>query len=530
MSEIFLYDRHIDKTPEINIWTAFPAIYSFGMSSLGFMSIFRRLDEHKDYFVERIFVDTKETVLPLEAVDLMCFSFSFEIDFLGMFKIMQKYHIPFNAKDRDENFPLIFAGGPVLTANPEPFANFFDFIIIGDAEQIDKTVINFIKQNKNLPKNELLLKLSELDGIYVPSVTSFDANSNLVLKNGKLFSVNKISAELNDCVTTPILSEKSFFSNTFIIEIARGCSQRCGFCLASYLNLPTRFAPYEKIIESIDTALKYTDKIALLGALITAHPDFEKICEYILKKKEEIPELEMSVSSLRADAISPIIIKTLTACGQKHSTVAIEAGSERLRKLINKNLTEEQIFNTVKTAKENGLQGLKIYVMIGHPTETQQDIDELISLAKRLKKEYKNFEFTYSFATFVPKAQTPFQYCKRENSKSLDKKYNYLKKHFHRLGIKIRCSSVNWDYFQALLSRGDRRLGDYLIDVYNEGGNLGAFKQSYKKFRQKKLLPPSDDFALKEISAEKNSPWNFIKLCPGEEALKNEHKRLMKNA
>ncbi len=530
MSELFLYDRPIKKESQLNIWTAFPAIYSFGMSSLGFMSIFKRLDQRNDYFVERIFVDTKDTAIDLSAVDLMCFSFSFEIDFLGMFKIMQKYNIPFNSRERDDNYPIIFAGGPVLTANPEPFSNFFDFIIIGDAEQMDTTVIDFIKNNKHLQKNELLQKLSELDGIYVPSITDFIPESNQVLKNNQPLEITKISAELNDCITTPILSEKSFFSNTYIIEIARGCSQRCGFCLASYLNLPTRFAPYEKIIESIDYALNYTDKIALLGALITAHPDFEKICEHILKKKEEIPNLEMSVSSLRADTISPIIIKTLTACGQKHSTIAIEAGSERLRKLINKNLTEEQIFNTVKIAKENGLTGLKIYAMIGHPTETQSDIDELISLAKKLKKTYKNFEFTFSFSTFVPKAQTPFQYCKREESKQLEKKYNYLKKHFHKLGIKIRCSSVNWDYFQALLSRGDRRLGDYLIDVYKEGGNLGAFKQCYKKYKQKKLLPPSDDFALKEISTEQNTPWNFIKTCPGEDALKKEYNRLMKYA
>ena len=525
--ELFLYKRPVEKAPEINIWAAFPAIYSFGMSSLGYLSIFKRLDERKDYFAERIFTDTKSTAIPLSDVDLMCFSFSFEIDFLGMFKIFERFNIPFNSKDRNEDFPLIFAGGPVLTANPEPFSDFFDFIIIGDAEQMDTTVIDVVKNNKNLPKNEILRLLAGVEGIYVPSLTEFDEKKQTVTMNGKPLEVKKITAELGGCITTPIISEKSYFSDTYIIEIARGCSQRCGFCLASYLNLPTRFVSYENILKSIDFGLKYTKKIALLGALISAHPDFEKICEYILKKKEEIPELEMSVSSLRADTISPLIVKTLVKCGQKHSTIAIEAGSERLRKVINKNLSEEEIFNAVKIAQENGLTGLKIYAMIGHPTETMEDIKELADLAKRLKKTFKNFDFTYSFATFVPKAHTPFQYCAREAAKSLEKKYNYLKKHFHQLGIKIRCSSVNWDYYQALLSRGDRRLGKYLVEVYNEGGNLGAFKQAYKKMRQKRLLPPSDDFAIAEKPLEQPLPWNFIKTAPGEEALRKEFCRLL---
>lgn len=528
--EIFLYEKPYDKEPEINIWTAFPAIYNFGMSSLGYLSIFKKLDVRKDYFVERIFTDTTTTQIPLNQVHLMCFSYSFEIDFLGMFKIFEKYGIPFNAKDRDDSYPLIFAGGPVLTANPEPFSDFFDFIMVGDAEQMDTLIVDVVKENKNLPKAKLLEKLAKIEGVYVPVLTKFDAENNTVLIASKPLEVSKISANLENCITTPILSEKSFFSNTFIIEIARGCSQRCGFCLASYLNLPTRFVEYEKIVDSIDYGLKYTNKIALLGALISAHPDFDRICEHILKRKSEIPEMELSVSSLRADNISPIIVKTLVACGQKHSTIAIEAGSERLRKLINKNLSEEQIFETVKIAKENGLQGFKIYAMIGHPTETMEDIKELVNLAKSLKKTYKDFDFTYSFASFVPKAHTPFQFAQREGTKSLEKKYNYLKKHFHQLGIKIRCSSVNWDYYQALLSRGDRRLGQYLIEVYKEGGNLGAFKQAYKKMRTKKLLPPSDDFAINAIETDKNLVWNFIKIQPGAEVLKNEFKRLMKLA
>lgn len=515
-----------EKNTELNIWLSFPAMRTFGMSSLGYMSIVKMLDSRSDFYVEKIFTDTTLTKIMPSQVDVMGFSVSFEIDFLGIFNIMDNFSIPFKSSDRGDDYPIIFGGGPVLTANPEPFSDFFDFIIIGDAENADENIFNVIKENKHLPKHQILKILSNVNGIYVPSLTSYDVNNGVKTLNGDDFIVNKISSKLENCVSTPVLSEKSFFSNTFVIEVVRGCPQRCRFCLASYLNLPTRFCSYEQIIENIDTGLQYTNKIALLGALITAHPRFEDICRHILKRKKEYPELELSVSSLRADSVSPVIIQTLVECGQKHSTIAIEAGSERLRKLINKNLTEEQIFETVKTAKEYGLKGLKIYAMIGHPTETQEDIDEMIALAKRLKTNFKNFEFTFAFATFVPKAHTPFQFCKREDTKSLEKKYEYLKKEFHKLGVKIRTSSVKWDYWQALLSRGDRRICDLLISVYRDGGNLGAFKQSYKKFEDDNLLPPADEFALAGYDTNKVLPWDFISMYPEKECLVSEYSKI----
>lgn len=526
MNDIKLYTTP-QKEPEINIWMAFPAMQTFGMSSLGYMSIVKTLDLRKDYFVEKIFTDTTNTKLKPADVDIMGVSVSFEIDFLGFFKIFENYKIPFKAQDRPEDAPIIFGGGPVLTANPEPFSAFFDFIIIGDAENIDTHIIDVIKNNKDKPKAEILKILSKIDGIYVPSLTTFDPQKGVTNKDGSKLTVKKITAELSNCITTPVLSDKSFFANTYVIEMVRGCPQRCGFCLASYLNLPSRFCSLEDINSSIDEGLKHTNKIALLGALITAHPEFDKICEHILEKKQEHPDIELSVSSLRADSISPIIIKTLVECGQKHSTIAIEAGSERLRKLINKNLNEKQIFEIVKTAQENGLKGLKIYAMIGHPTETMDDIKEMVQLAKNLKKQFKTFEFTFSFATFVPKAHTPFQYCQREETKSLEKKYEFLKKEFHKIGVKIRTSSVKWDYWQALLSRGDRRICDLLIEVYKNGGNLGAFKQTYKSMQEQGLLPKSEEFALNKRDLTDILPWDFIEMNPTNEALKRENTRLL---
>lgn len=512
MSEKYLYSTK-NKTTDFNVWMAFPGIYSFSMSSLGYLWLFKNLDMLEDVNIERVCTDTEKTKFMIKDVNLIGFSFSFDLDFLNIFKMLDKYKIPLKSKDRNESHPLIFGGGPVLTANPTPFASFFDYIIIGDGEEANIKSIEICKANRDKSKAEILEMLSKVEGIYVPTL-----NQQKVVK---------ANCKLSECISTPILSEKSFFKNTFIIEIARGCANRCGFCLASYLSLPARFIAYEEIISTIDKGLENTNKIALLGALISAHPRFEDICNYIYEKRQNDHDIELSVSSLRADSIEPNVVKTLVACGQKHTTIAIEAGSDRLRKVINKNLEEEQILKTVKTAQENGLKGLKIYAMIGLPTETMADLKEMVNLVKKIKKSYKGFDLTFSFSTFVPKPHTPFQWCGREDIKSLELKQNYLKKEFHKIGAKARFSSIKWDYYQALLSRGDSQLDDYIVKVYELGGNIGAFKTAYKEVAKEKNLPNSDYYASREIALDEPLPWDFIDVSPGKDYLKKEHDNLL---
>ena len=201
---------------------------------------------------------------------------------------------------------------------------------------------------------------------------------------------------------------------------------------------------------------------------------------------------------------------------------AIEAGSERLRKVINKHLSEEQIFNAVKIAKDNGLKSIKFYGMIGLPTETYEDLNELLRLAKKLKKQNKGFDITFGFSSFVPKPNTPFQWIGREDIKSLEKKSNYIKKELHKIGISANISSIKWDYWQAVLSRGDASLNDFLIEAYKQGGKLGAFKAAAKKIG----INP-DVFAYKNYSFDEKLPWDFIEINPGKEFLIKENIRLL---
>lgn len=501
--EVYLYNPDCCKNSDYNMWMAFPGIYSFSMSSLGYLLISKLMDE-QDINVERISSDTIKTRFMVTEIDIIAFSFSFDLDFLQIFAMLDKYGIPLKAKERTD-YPLIFAGGPVVTANPEPYKEFFDFFIIGDGEDVNTRAVQICKNNPD--KEKALKLLSELEGVYVPKYSH---------------TVKKMTKRLAKCVYTPILSEKAFFKNTFIIEITRGCANRCGFCLASYLNLPLRSVPFEEIIKALDLGLEYTENIALLGAELTAHPRFEDICKYIYDKIQNGRTINLSVSSLRADSVTPEIIKTIVAAGQKNSTLAIEAGSERLRRVINKNLNKEQIFNAVKIARENGLKGLKFYGMIGIPTETEQDLREMVSLAEKLKNENKGFEISFGFSSFVPKPHTPFQWCGRENSKNLEAKVNFLKKEMHKIGVQINVSSIKWDYWQAVLSRGDKKLNDFVLEVYKQGGKLGAFKAAAKKLN----INP-DYYAYENYSFDKNLPWDFIELSPGKDFLIKENQRLL---
>lgn len=523
MTETYLYKRNLNKQSDCNVWFAFPECNSFSLSSIGFLWLFKELDESDDIFVERITTDTEKTELRIEEVDAIGFSLSFDMDFLNVFKILEKYNIPFKSSDRNENYPVIFAGGPVVTANPEPYKEIFDFMVIGDGEGgkceggkcigANKSSIMTLKKNQKRKINsDFYRKLSEIEGVYVPEIHNYNN------------PVKKSYVQIDTPVYTPILSDDSFFSNTFIIETSRGCYNCCGFCLASYLNLPARFLPYEKIIETIDLGLKHTNKIALLGALVSAHPRFEDICKYIYDKIQSGQEIEMSISSMRANTLSPNVVKTLVAAGQKHITIAIEAATERLRKVVNKNITEEQIFDAVRVSKENGLKGIKIYAMLGLPTETQEDIDEFIRLGKDLKNEFKGFNITFSFSTFVPKPHTPLQWCAREDTKSLEKKISYLQKELHKIGLESKFSSPKWDYYQTLLSRGDGTLTDYMIEVYKQGGKLGAFKSAAKK-----LGIDTEKYTTKPLPQNEKLPWDFIELSPGREKLLSEYKRLIES-
>ena len=494
--EKYLYSR---TNGNYNFLMAYPAIEEFALASLGYLWLYRLADMQEGINAIRISTDNIPNVKNVGAI---AFSMSFDFDFMGVFEILEKLNIPFSRRERDENFPLIFAGGPVLTTNPRPYEEFFDFMMIGDGEDCFNKVLEIMKNND---KQTALKLLEEVEGIYIPEKP-----------------VKKYTAKLDNVIYTPILSEKSYFKDTFIIEVTRGCMNRCAFCTASYINLPFRHYEYEKIIEAIDLGLSYTNKIALLGAQISAHPRFGDIMKYLREKMESGTEIQLGISSLRTDSVTPEMVQTLVMGGQKHSTIAIESASERLRKFINKNLKEEQIINAVKIARENGLKGLKIYSMIGIPNETQEDIDEFLRLAKILKEANKGFSIEFSFSSFVPKPQTPLQWSPRENTKTLETKQKYLEKSLAKIGVGAKFCSIKWDYWQTILSRAGAEIAPFLIEVYKRGGKIGAYKSALKE------LKIDVTKAIEGYSIEETLPWEIVENYPPKQLLINEFNRLTK--
>ena len=315
-----------------NFLMAYPAIEEFALASLGYLWLYKIADTHEGINAIRCSTDN---VVISKKIDSIAFSMSFDFDYAGVFEILEKLNIPLYSAERNENHPLIFAGGPVITTNPCPYEAFFDFLMIGDGEESFKHVLDILKSNSRC---EALKLLENVDGVYIP---------------GKNKTVKKAVVPLHEVIYTPILSDKGYFKDTFIIEVERGCMNRCAFCTASYINLPFRSYEYDKIIAAVDLGLQYTNKIALLGAQISAHPDFDAIMKYIEDKIDNGVNIELGISSLRTDAVSPQMVQTLVKGGQKHSTIAIEAASERLRKYINKNLKEEQKVNVIKELIES---------------------------------------------------------------------------------------------------------------------------------------------------------------------------------
>ncbi len=487
------------KNGSYNLLMAFPACEEFALASLGYLWLFKTADELEGINAQRAATDS---IPNLKNIDSIAFSMSFDFDFTGVFEILEKLNIPFYSRDRGEDYPLIFAGGPVITTNPRPYEAFFDFMLLGDGEDSFLEVLEILKNNT---RQEALEKLKEIEGVYFAGRKT-----------------KKATVSLDNIIYTPILSDRSYFKDTFIIEVSRGCMNRCAFCTASYTNLPFRYYEYEKIIEAIDLGLKYTDKIALLGAQISAHPKFNEIMEYLEKKMDDNRNIELGISSLRTDSVSPQIVRTLVKGGQKHSTIAIEAASERLRKFINKNLKEEQILSAVQIARENGLKGLKIYSMIGIPNENEEDIEEFLRLAKLLKDNNKGFSIEFSFSSFVPKPQTPMQWAKREDNKSLEAKQKFLEKGLAKIGVKSKFSSIKWDYWQTVLSRGDSNLAPFLVEVYRCGGNSGAYKKALK------ALDIDVEKTIEGFCLEEALPWDIIENYPSKSLLKNEYQRLLK--
>jgi len=525
--ETYLYQPVAPHADAVRIAMVYPAPYQIAMSSLGYLVLFQQMDINPDIDVRRIYADTLTEHNPKE-LEFMGLSFAFELDIVKVLDIYAAYDIPMFAKDRERHHPLIFAGGPVPMSNPEPFAEFFDFFLIGEGEEVMVKLMEAYRKYRDIPdREELIHRLAaEVSGLYAPGMYEVAYEG----PDGPISAITpkypdipmpvqkQLIANMDDYIaSTPIISDKAIFSNTLLVEVMRGCAHRCRFCLASYSMLgpmgsglpPARGGTIEKIIKIIENGIQYTDKVGLLGALVSDHPEFPALCDYLDAKEG----LTISSSSLRVDTLTQQIANTFKKGGQKQLTLAIETGSERMRRRINKNLKHPQILEAAAMMSKAGLEGVKFYGMVGLPDEDDHDVELLADLLKEVRKENPKLKIHLGCSSFVPKAGTPFQWQPKISNKLVDQRFNILRKHLLKTAD-VRASSAKWDYFQAFLSRGDRRLSKLIVRFYELGGSLGSVNRAYKELKEegKVDFPDLDWYALRERPENEILPWEMISL------------------
>ncbi len=509
-SERLLFTPATPNPGAISTIFAFPNEYSVGITSLGYQVVWASLASRSDLQVSRLFTDCHEP-LPVQP-ELLGYSISWELDYVNVLNLLEFLGLPLRSIERGDRHPLVFGGGPVLTANPEPFADFFDVILLGDGEILLGDFIDAYKEVRTADRKTQLRRLAQVPGVYVPSL--YQVNYHEL--TGAIASIQPIDAEIpsqvqkqtyrgNTLSASTVVTEKAAWENIYMVEVVRSCPEMCRFCLASYLTLPFRTASLEgSLIPAIERGLEVTDRIGLLGASVTQHPEFETLLDFLSQPQYE--NVRLSIASVRTNTVTQKLAETLAKRDTRSITIAVESGSERLREIINKKLKNEEIIQAAVNTKAGGLTNLKLYGMVGVPGEEMSDVEQTVTMMRDIKKTVPGLRLTLGCSTFVPKAHTPFQWF--GVNPQAEKRLKFLQKHLKPQGIDFRPESYNWSVIQALISRGDRRLSHLLELTRHYGDSLGSFRRAFKELKGQ--LPELDFYVHADWSTDQILPWSHL--------------------
>lgn len=355
--------------------------------------------------------------------------------------------------------------------------------------------------------------MAQVPGVYVPSLYEVEYTS----VDGPIAAIRTVHSDVPQTVTrqtyrgdrlasSSVVSPKMAWENIFMLEVVRSCPEMCRFCLASYSTLPFRIASVEtSLLPAVEEGLKYTSRIGLLGASVTQHPQFDRLLEHLLQPS--MAEVRLSIASVRTNTVTPKLAAALATRGTRSLTVAVESGSSRMRKIVNKKLEQEEIVTAAINAQEGGLKSLKLYAMVGLPGEEDSDIEKTIEMMKDLKKAAPRLRFSLGCSTFVPKAQTPFQWCGVRPE--AEKRMKTLTRAMGAMGVEFRPESYKWSVVQAALSRGDRRLSPLLLRASGYGEARGAIGRAWREM--KGTLPSMDYYSQRQMGVEGEVlPWDHI--------------------
>ncbi|MFW5635028.1 MAG: TIGR03960 family B12-binding radical SAM protein [Thermodesulfobacteriota bacterium] len=526
----------------IRVALVYPNTYYVGMSNLGFQTVYHLINGMDQLVCERVFLPDRsrssvearpvsvESERPLTDFDVVAFSVSFESDYPHILTILDVSGIPLTAEDRASSHPLVLAGGVACFLNPEPIAPFIDGFLIGEAEEILSPFFN--RFDPETDRTRMLANLARtVEGVYVPRFYDVEYGGDGTIHS---FAPNREVPErvrrvyLKDLSESPtcsaLMTSDTTFDRTYLIEVARGCSHGCRFCSAGYIYRPPRFRTPEVVAACMADGARSASRIGLVGAAVSDFPGIGDLCARYFGEAVRI-----SFSSLRADAISPELLDTLKHSGVKTATIAPDAGSERMRQVINKGITEADILSAAETLVGEGIPNLKLYFMVGLPTETDADVTGIIDLCKRIKHRFLKSsrtrgrigEITVSLNSFVPKPMTPFQWAAMNEVFTLKRKEKKIKEGLRRVAnLRLHHDVPKHAYLQALLSRGDRRVAPLLTAAHAHGGNWAH------TFKESPINP--DFFVSRERSADEIFPWDFIDHRVDKGFLRREYERALK--
>lgn len=542
-------DSRVTVNPhaEQKVAIVYPNTYFVGMSNLGLHIIYEEINLRNDSVCERIFLPEKkeleaydktktplmsvETQRPMHQFDVVAFDVTFEMDYFHIPLMLRHGRVPIMGKDRTEFDPIVIAGGPCATFNPEPFADFIDAFIIGEGEGIVSRVLDIIRDGKmeGLDRHAILRQLADVSGVYVPSLYVPIYNEDGEFKGydiaeGVPKTIKRHFEMLTSGGETVVATNYTEFGAMYIIEVARGCGRHCRFCMAGYCFRVPRVRPLDILKEGVERAEKLGKKVGLMGAAISDYPEVDELVNYIRSK-----DMRYSCASLRADSLTQAVVDGLADSGQKTITIAPETGSERLRRVINKGISEEHLQNAATLSAKSGIQHMRLYIMIGLPTETNEDIEAIVGLAERTQAHMEKVgckgRLTLSINPFIPKPFTPFQWMAMDNQKAVEKKLQYIKKALQKnRRIEVLVESPKEAYIQGVLARGDRRLGAVIAACAADRGSK-SFKSEMKAAGL-----DMDNMNYRERSFDEFLPWSHLDMGMQEGYLEMEWKRSIDEA
>ena len=533
---------------KIRIALVYPNTYYVGMSNLGFHTIYGFLNDRDDVWCERAFLPdpslidryththtslfSLESQTPLSAFDIIAFSVSFENDEINLLKILELARIPVKAQDRDDDAPLVLLGGAIASINPEPLAMFVDLVAPGDGEEILANLLETYQQSrKSSTKQELLERLAHVPGVYVPSLYDIvydnDGHVTRILPRAEApKTIAKCPVQNLDRYPaySRILTEDTEFGDMFLLQINRGCPYKCRFCHTGYTQSPLRHLSYQTAVRLVRQGFQHRQRIGLVGAAIADYPFLKELCKTIGDEGGRL-----SVSSLRLSALAhaDYLIEALVQAGQKTITFAPEAGTERLRKLLRKPLTNTVLYETIEYVIRRHIPNLKLYFLVGLPTETEEDLEAIIELCIQCRQLMvqtgkslgKMGKMTVSVNPFVPKPFTPLQWRPMDTETALKRKIRKLKRGLQRLGnVELIHEGPKSAVWQGILARGDRTLGQVLLHTLKSQGDWK------KAFRELRIDPGF--YVHRTRSLDECFPWDHLHVGVARQQLRDEYQHL----